>query len=90
MPVLLADEAASVVAAAHAGWRGLAAGVLEATVDAMRARRASCMHGSGRQSGRAFTRLARTYAPRSASRRVLFAHAPGHWLLDLYAVRGKT
>jgi len=35
MPVLLADEAASVVGAAHAGWRGLAGGVLEATVDAM-------------------------------------------------------
>jgi polyphenol oxidase len=32
MPVLLAARDASVVAAAHAGWRGLAAGVLEATV----------------------------------------------------------
>jgi len=73
MPVLLADEAASVVAAAHAGWRGLAAGVLEATVDAMRAPAGELYACSGRQSGRAFTRLARTYAPRSASRRVLFA-----------------
>ncbi len=35
LPVLLCDERASVVAAAHAGWRGLAAGVLEATVRAM-------------------------------------------------------
>lgn len=32
MPVLFAARDASVVAAAHAGWRGLAAGVLEATV----------------------------------------------------------
>ncbi len=32
LPVLIADKAASVVAAAHAGWRGLAAGVLEQTV----------------------------------------------------------
>ena len=35
LPVLLCDEAGSVIAAAHAGWRGLAAGVLESTVIAM-------------------------------------------------------
>lgn len=34
-PVLLADARAGIVAAAHAGWRGARAGVLEATVDAM-------------------------------------------------------
>lgn len=36
-PVLLCDAAAGVVGAAHAGWRGAVAGVLEATVAAMRA-----------------------------------------------------
>ena len=35
LPVLLCDAAGTVVAAAHAGWRGLAAGVIEATVAAM-------------------------------------------------------
>lgn len=34
-PVLLADAAAGVIGAAHAGWRGAVAGVLEATVAAM-------------------------------------------------------
>lgn len=32
VPVLLADDEGTIVAAAHAGWRGLAAGVLENTV----------------------------------------------------------
>jgi len=34
-PVLLADEHAGVIGAAHAGWRGAVTGVLEATIDAM-------------------------------------------------------
>jgi len=37
LPVLLADRCGKVVAAAHAGWRGLAAGVLEKTVARMHA-----------------------------------------------------
>lgn len=35
LPVLLCDRAGTVVAAAHAGWRGLAGGILQNTVAAM-------------------------------------------------------
>lgn len=35
LPVLFCDRAGTVVAAAHAGWRGLQAGILERTVAAM-------------------------------------------------------
>lgn len=37
LPVLFADLEGKVVAAAHAGWRGLAGGVLSETINAMRA-----------------------------------------------------
>ncbi len=36
LPVFLSDPDATVVGAAHAGWRGLAAGVIENTLEAMR------------------------------------------------------
>lgn len=35
LPILICDRAGSVVAAVHAGWRGLRAGVIEASVAAM-------------------------------------------------------
>lgn len=54
-PVLLADSANRVVGAAHAGWRGARAGILEATVAAMAglgARAADIVAGVGPRIGR--------------------------------------
>lgn len=42
-PVLFADEAAGIAAAAHAGWRGALGGALEAAIEAM------CARGAQRQ-----------------------------------------
>jgi YfiH family protein len=88
MPVLLTDETGSVVAAAHAGWRGLSGGVIEAAVRAMGVPPASLLAWLGPAIGpRAYEvgedvqSAFSTYADAfSAPTR------PGHWLLDLYAV----
>jgi YfiH family protein len=86
MPVLFADEAGSVVGAAHAGWRGLAAGVLEATVDAMRA--PSPIHAwLGPAIGpRVYEVGDEVRAAMGGPATAFQPTRPGHWLLDLYAV----
>jgi YfiH family protein len=91
LPVLLADRAGTVVGAAHAGWRGLSAGVLENTVAAMRSRSARgdlvawlgpCIGASAFEVGKdvleAFTRD-------DAAAAALFRTGarPGKWWADL-------
>ena len=91
MPVLLAARDGSVVGAAHAGWRGLAQGVIERTIEAMRVPGEQLIAYLGPAIGPqayevggevrdAF--LARD--PRSAS--AFEPTRPGHWRLDLFAV----
>lgn len=53
LPILFATDSGDTVAAAHAGWRGLAAGVIEATVRAMSAPPASLLAWLGPAIGAA-------------------------------------
>ncbi len=91
MPVLFADRAGSVVAAAHAGWRGLCAGVLEETVQATGADPAALIAWLGPAIGpRAYEvgdEVRDAFLAQDAQAACAFAPArPGHWMLDLYAV----
>jgi YfiH family protein len=91
MPVLIADAAGCAVGVAHAGWRGLAHGVIESTLDALGGDPGELLAWLGPAIGprvyevgdevrAAF--LARDPAAESAIR----ATRRGHWLLDLYAL----
>jgi YfiH family protein len=98
-PVLLADATAGVIGAAHAGWRGLAAGVLGAAVTAMAAlgaRPERITAAIGPCIGQA------SYEVRADLRDAVLAGAPGYeglfrngqgegrWLFDLAGYcRGK-
>jgi YfiH family protein len=91
LPVLLADEAGGVVGAAHAGWRGLAAGVIEATVREMRVAPQALLAWLGPAIGpkvyEVGDEVRAAFLERDAQAARAFApNRPGHWLLDLYAV----
>jgi hypothetical protein len=85
MPVLFANEQASVVGVAHAGWRGLAAGVLEATVDAMSVAPGSLVAWMGPAIGPRVYEVGEDVRAAFADAHFV-ASRPGHWLLDLYSV----
>ncbi len=91
LPVLFCDDAASVVAVAHAGWRGLLAGVLEATIAATGVEGRQLMAYLGPAIGpTAFevgdeVRSAFVAADaRAASAFAANPQAPGKWFADLY------
>lgn len=87
MPVLFADEESTVVAAAHAGWRGLAGGVLEATIDAMGTPPAKLYAWLGPAIGQRVYEVGEDVRAAIGEPRGAFIPTrPGHWLLDLYAV----
>lgn len=91
LPVLLCDRQGRRVAALHAGWRGLAAGVLEAGVEALGCRGGEVMAWLGPAIGpQAFEvgEEVRTvmvdHDTRAAA--AFTANRSGHWLADLYAL----
>ncbi len=91
MPVLLADERGEAVGIAHAGWRGLAAGVIEATVQAMAVPPGRILCWLGPAIGPAAYEIGEevraAFLERDARADSAFtATRPGHWRLDLYAI----
>ena len=91
MPVLLVDENATVIGAAHAGWRGLCAGVIENTVEAMGIAGGRLLAWLGPAIGpkvyEVGDEVRAAFLARDAAAQAAFTPArPGHWLLDLYAV----
>jgi hypothetical protein len=91
LPVLFADDAGEVVGAAHAGWRGLAAGVLEATIAAMDVPADAIVAWLGPGIGpRAFEvgdDVRDAFVARDRDAAVHFVpRGPGKWLADLPAL----
>jgi polyphenol oxidase len=87
LPVLFADEEGTMVAAAHAGWRGLAGGVLEATLDATGVPRRELIAWLGPAIGpRVYEVGEEVRAAFRGYESAFQANRPGHWRLDLYAV----
>ena len=88
LPVLLAAKDGSEVAAAHAGWRGLACGVIESAVASMHARPEALTAwigpGIGGASYEVDARVRDTFVGADAVADLAFiATRPGHWLCDL-------
>jgi len=91
LPVLFCDEGGEAVAAAHAGWRGLASGVLEATVAAMGRAPRTLMAWLGPAIGPdAFevgAEVVDRFLVHDAGAADCFRPSPqGRWLADLYGL----
>lgn len=89
LPVLFCNRAGTVVAAAHAGWRGLQAGVLEATIAAMAEAPGELLAWLGPAIGPACFEVGddvRTaFVGSDPEAAAAFAPAsPGKWLADIY------
>lgn len=89
LPVLLCDRAGTVVAAAHAGWRGLAGGVIAATVARMDTPSTELLAWLGPAIGPAAFEVGEevraAFLELDADNAGCFRPSPaGRWLADLY------
>ncbi len=92
LPVLFCDRSGRVVAAAHAGWRGLSQGVLEATVAAMQVPPGEVLAWMGAAIGPdAFEvgeDVRQTFIQQHPEAAAAFvphpSGVPGKWLADIY------
>ena len=91
LPVFLCADDGGAVALAHAGWRGLAAGVIEAAIERIGAAPASLLAwlgpAIGARSYEVGDDVRAAFVDRDASDRDAFvATRAGHWLCDLDAL----
>jgi len=91
LPVLFCARDADEIAAAHAGWRGLAAGVLENTIAAMRVRPTQLMAWLGPAISQEYFEVGRevrdaflAHDPRAAE--CFKQNERGRWQADLYGL----
>lgn len=89
LPVLLCDDKGTVVGAAHAGWRGLCDGVIEATVREMQVPVTTLMAWLGPAIGPAAFEVGdevrAAFMAKDAQAEAAFVPgAPGKWLADIY------
>ena len=91
LPVVFASDDGSEVAAAHAGWPGLSAGMLEATVAAMRTPPERLIAWIGPAAGPDRYEIGvevrdRFLAWDACLETALVPTRPGHWRVDLFAI----
>lgn len=89
LPILICADDGSAIAAVHAGWRGLAGGVIEAAVQAFGASGAPLLAWLGPDIGATSYEVGdevrATFVDRDAdAERAFVPTRPGHWLCDLY------
>ena len=91
LPILLANRAGSIVAAAHAGWRGLAGGVIENTIRALDTPPQNLLAYLGPAIGPSAFEVGDDVrevfvAVDRAAETAFRPHRPGKWLADLFGL----